>query len=216
MALETGLICFFADSASKIQRSSTNSRLTAIVYTLLPASTEHMMNQPEDIPNAAFRAEETTRPAPALMRYYVLCSLLAGPLFPIALIPSFCKYATLRYRFDESGITMQWGVLFRKEIYLTHRRIQDIHLTRNIVQRWFGLATVAVQTASGSATPEMSIEGVFQADQLRDYLYGKMRGARGDDSTEPSDAAAPGDEALQLLTEIRDSMRKLAESGSSQ
>ena len=174
------------------------------------------MKQPKNAPNTTFRAEEVTRPSPALMRYYVLSSLLAGPLFPIALIPLFCKYTTLRYRFDESGIAMQWGVLFRKEIYLTHRRIQDIHLTRNIVQRWFGLATVAVQTASGSATPEMSIEGVLQADQLRDYLYGKMRGARGEESIEPSDTTAPDDEALVLLTEIRDSMRKLAESGSTQ
>ncbi|MDA1229974.1 MAG: PH domain-containing protein [Planctomycetota bacterium] len=173
-----------------------------------------MMNQTEHPPRAAFRAEEVTRPAPVLIRYYILCSLLAGPLFPVALIPLFCKYATLRYRFDESGIAMQWGVLFRKEIYLTHRRIQDIHLTRNIVQRWLGLATVAVQTASGSATPEMSIEGILQADQLRDYLYGKMRGARGEASTEAAETTASDDVALQLLTEIRDSMRKLAEAGS--
>lgn len=172
------------------------------------------MHEPEQPPTAAFRAAEITRPAPALIRYYILCSLLAGPFIPFALIPLFCKYATLRYRFDESGIAMQWGVLFRKEIYLTHRRIQDIHLTRNIVQRWLGLATVAVQTASGSATPEMSIEGILQADQLRDYLYGKMRGARGEDSTESDEKTASNDVALQLLSEIRDSMRKLVEAGS--
>lgn len=108
---------------------------------------------------------------------------------------------------------MQWGVLFRKEIYLTHRRIQDIHLTRNIIQRWFGLATVAVQTASGSSTPEMSIEGILAADELRDFLYSKMRGA-GDDaefSTEPSKDS--DDQALIILGEIRDSLRVLAESG---
>ena len=171
------------------------------------------MNQPKKPQVAEFRAEEITQPAPVLMRYFILCSLLAGPMFPIALIPAFCKYATLRYRFDESGIAMQWGVLFRKEIYLTHRRIQDIHLTRNIIQRWLGLATVSVQTASGSATPEMSIEGILQADELRDYLYGKMRGARGEDASE-SDDTTPGDDvALQLLTDIRDSMRKLADAG---
>jgi len=164
---------------------------------------------------AGFRAEQLTRPAPVLLRYYILCSLIAGPFFLIPLIPLVCKYITLRYRFDESGIAMQWGVLFRKEIYLTHRRIQDIHLTRNIVQRWFSLATVAVQTASGSATPEMSIEGILEADQLRDYLYAKMRGARGEPSAaEQETESNSNDEALILLTEIRDSMRQLAESRS--
>ena len=171
------------------------------------------MNHSNPASHENFRAEEIARPDPTLMRYFVLCSLLAGPFFPIALIPLFCKYVTLRYRFDDSGIAMQWGVLFRKEIYLTHRRIQDIHLTRNIVQRWFGLATVAVQTASGSATPEMSVEGILEADQLRDYLYGKMRGARGENSTDQESETEESDEALVLLTEIRDSMRKLAESG---
>lgn len=164
-----------------------------------------------------FRADEITRPAPVLLRYYILCSLIAGPFFLFPLIPLICKYLTLRYRFDESGIAMQWGVLFRKEIYLTHRRIQDIHLTRNIVQRWFGLATVAVQTASGSATPEMSIEGILEAAALRNYLYAKMRGAKGEpESAKPTDEAGGDDEALRLLTEIRDSMRQLAEAGSDQ
>lgn len=173
-----------------------------------------------DTPNPPpdnFRAEEITRPAAVLLRYYILTSLLAGPFFVIPLIPLLCKYLTLRYRFDESGIAMQWGVLFRKEIYLTHRRIQDIHLTRNIVQRWFGLATLTVQTASGSATPEMSIEGILEAEQLRDYLYAKMRGARGESSaTEKESEDNRDDEALILLTEIRDSMRQLAESRSGQ
>jgi putative membrane protein len=160
-----------------------------------------------------FRPEVITRPAPILMRYYVLCSLLAGPFFLFPLVPLICKYVTLRYRFDDSGIAMQWGVLFRREIYLTYRRIQDIHLTRNIVQRWLGLATLAVQTASGSATPEMSIEGILEAEPLRDHLYAKMRGARGESGAGQDDNSTGDDEALVLLTEIRDSMRKIADSG---
>jgi putative membrane protein len=80
-----------------------------------------------------------------------------------------------------------------------------------------GLATVAIQTASGSSGPEMSIEGVLEADALRDYLYAQMRGARGEPSR-PADAsstAAPGppaeEETLDLLRDIRDALRQLAE-----
>jgi len=157
---------------------------------------------------SGFRPDRITRPAPVLLRYYVLCSLVAGPFFLIPLIPLVCKYLTLRYRFDDSGIAMQWGVLFRREIYLTYRRIQDIHLTRNIVQRWFGLATLAVQTASGSSTPEMSIEGILEAELLRDHLYARMRGAKsnGDGGDEPRGS----EESLALLEEIRDAMQVLA------
>lgn len=159
------------------------------------------------------------RPNPSLMKYYFYISLFAGPAFPFALLPLFFKYETLRYRFDESGIAMSWGILFRREIYLTYRRIQDIHLTRNIIQRWMGLATVSVQTASGNATPEMSIEGILEADQLRDYLYAKMRGAKGEYEmpaaapTELATAAQSQDEVLALLQDIRDSLRQLRASG---
>ena len=170
------------------------------------------MNPTKATPLQEFRANAIARPDSTLIRYYIVSSLLAGPFFVVPLIPLVCKYVTLRYRFDESGIAMQWGVLFRKEIYLTHRRIQDIHLTRNIVQRWFGLATVAVQTASGSATPEMKIEGILEAEQLRDYLYSKMRGAPVEEKPEQLDANAD-DEVLVLLTEIRDAMQKTADAG---
>jgi hypothetical protein len=55
----------------------------------------------------------------------------------------------------------------------------------------------------------MSIEGLLEADQLRDYLYGKMRGVR--EHAEHSVAAAEhsGDEALKLLREIRDGLKTL-------
>lgn len=150
-----------------------------------------------------------TRPSPVLLQYYVVSTLAATlcflPVTLIALLPNFFKYRTLRYSFDDEGISMAWGVLFRREINLTYRRIQDIHVTRNLFQRWMGLATVAIQTASGSSAPEMSIEGILEVDALRDFLYSKMRGARGEEQ-QPGDADQPADEALQLLREIRDGL----------
>jgi putative membrane protein len=169
----------------------------------------HQQESPQTDATVGFRPEQITRPSPVLLTYYILCSLALGPLFPIALVPLVCKYITLRYRFDDSGIAMQWGVLFRREIYLTYRRIQDIHLTRNIIQRWFGLATLAVQTASGSAAPEMSIEGILEAEPLRDHLYKQMRGAKHGKDEEP--VVDPGhNESLVLLEQIRDSLRTIA------
>src|SRR5262245_66251031 len=104
-------------------------------------------------------------------------ALLTGPGVVVLFLPMFFKYETLKYRFEDDGMSMRWGFLFRREIHLTYRRIQDIHLTRNIIQRWLGLATVSIQTASGSASPQMNIEGLLEAEKLRDYLYAKMRGA---------------------------------------
>src|SRR5262249_48816903 len=156
----------------------------------------------------SFDPRNIERPDSSLLKYYVITSLLTGPGFLVLFWPLFFKYETLKYRFEEDGMSMSWGILFRHEINLTYRRIQDIHLTRNILQRWLGLATVSIQTASGSASPEMNIEGILEAEQLRDYLYSKMRGARspGEDGT--NGEQHPQDEALTLLREIRDLLRK--------
>jgi len=161
---------------------------------------------------------QITRPAPVLLKHYMIQALLSGPLFPIFALPLYFKYETLKYRFDNDGISMSWGILFRREVYLTYRRIQDIHLTRGIIQRWLGLSTISVQTASGSSMPEMSIEGIVQAEALRDFLYAKMRGSHQADDAHPvqSGSGAVGsspagdDEVGQLLREIRDGLRAIA------
>ena len=71
---------------------------------------------------------------------------------------------------------MKVGILFRTEINLTYARIQDIHLRSGIIQRWLGIADVQVQTASGSSGPELVIEGFKEFEQIRDFLYTRMRG----------------------------------------
>ena len=116
------------------------------------------------------------RPDSALLVYYALGSLLLGPFFFFALIPLYFRYHTLRYEFDDEGVSMRWGILFRREIHLTFARIQDIHLTSNVLERWLGLGRVQVQTASGSSKAEMTIEGLKEFEAVRDFLYSRMRG----------------------------------------
>lgn len=166
--------------------------------------------------NAPFDPATCTRPVRALLHYYAIACIPTLFAYPIVLLVYYFKYHTLRYSFDEEGIRMSWGILFRNEINLTYRRIQDIHLSRNIIQRWMGLATVSVQTASGGGGPEMRIEGIHQYESLRDFLYTKMRGAKGEVAAQPDPAAAvaaaaggTADEALMILREIRDHVAAL-------
>ena len=120
------------------------------------------------------------RPHPKLLTYYILCCLATGPLFPLFLVPAWFRYHTMRYRFDEDGISMRWGILFRREIVLSYARFQDIHLSSNVVERWLGLARIEIQTASGSAKAEMTIEGLLEFEAIRDFLYARMRGLHGE------------------------------------
>jgi membrane protein YdbS with pleckstrin-like domain len=152
------------------------------------------------------------RPAPALMKYYLLVCLLTGPLFVIFIIPSYFRYHTLRYRFDREGISMRWGILFRREINLTYTRIQDIHLTSNLIERWLGLARIQVQTASGSSSAEMTIEGLHEFGQVRDFLYARMRGHSDEKGSDPFSVPEKGSDPIaSVLLEAAASLREAAE-----
>jgi uncharacterized membrane protein YdbT with pleckstrin-like domain len=144
------------------------------------------------------------RPSPSLFKYYVLSSFLAGPFFFVPLIYLYFRYHTMRYDFDEEGISMRWGILFRREITLTYARIQDIHLTSNLLERWLGLARIQIQTASASASAEMTIEGLHEFEAVRDFLYSKMRGVR----AHPA-AAAPKDDLTAALREVALALREV-------
>ncbi len=173
-------------------------------------------------PDSAIFAIE--RPHANLRTYYLLTALVIPPLFPFLVLPLWFRYHTMRYKFTPEGISMSWGILFRREVIVNYARIQDIHLRSNFVERWLGLARVLVQTASGNATAELTIEGLREFEALRDFLYSRMRGVK--DHPTPSHhhatthvaaaptippAVPPPDELAAALRETAAELRALRE-----
>ena len=168
------------------------------------------------------RIKALERPHPALWTYYIIRGICTGPAM-IAMLPYlYFRYHTLRYKFDEEGIHMRVGILFRREVNLTYARIQDIHLRSGIIQRWLGLANVQIQTASASSGPELVIEGFKDFEFIRDFLYTRMRGYQTQSAPShsvTSPVAAPSGstvstadaEVVSLLLGIRDELRRTRE-----
>ncbi len=181
---------------------------------MLPDSDAHL------IPVTASRVQAITRPDPQLWTLYLIYSVLANVAFPLAVLPYYFLYRTLRFRFDDEGVAVSHGIFWRRETYLTYARIQDIHVTRNIFERWLGIGTVRIQTASGSAAATESIPGLLAYEDVRNFLYAHMRGHR---SAAPATATRPGEfehgalatgtEALavEALVGIRDELRAVRE-----
>jgi putative membrane protein len=175
------------------------------------------------VPVSASQVQAITRPDPQLWKLYLIYSLLANVAFPVALLPYYFLYRTLRFRFDDEGVSVSHGLLWRRETYLTYARIQDIHVTRNIFERWLGIGTVKIQTASGSAAATESIPGLTAYQDVRNFLYARMRGhhigepaVTGREGADRQSAVSGGDAAtLDALAGIRDelrAMRQLVES----
>lgn len=168
------------------------------------------------VPVSTTQVQAITRPDPQLWTLYLIYSVLANVAFPVAILPYYFLYRTLRYRFDDDGVSVSHGLFWRRETYLTYARIQDIHVTRNIFERWLGIGTVTIQTASGSSAATESIPGLTAYQDVRNYLYARMRGHR--HTTQPGAAIsidqrrdthpANGDAlASDALAGIRDELR---------
>jgi len=132
----------------------------------------------------------------------MLRAALTTIAFPLTMTLLYFRYHTMRYEFSDQGIRMSWGILFRNEVVLNYGRIQDIHLRSNAVERWLGLARIEIQTASGSSDSEMVLEGIPDAEAMRDFLYSRMRGAAdpGHHAKEPGDLASI---LLEVAAELR-------------
>ncbi len=168
------------------------------------------------VPVDAASVQAITRPDSQLWTLYIIYSVLSNVALPFVILPYYFRYITLRYRFDDHGVSVSHGLIWRRETYLTYARIQDIHVTRNIFERWLGIGTVQIQTASGSSAATESIAGLKAFQDVRNYLYARMRGHRG--GPQPgalaASATAPGvpaltDDALAIdaLAGIRDELR---------
>ena len=177
---------------------------------MLPDGDAHLQ------PVSASRVQAITRPDRQLWKLYLIYSILANVAFPVAVVPYYFLYRTLRFRFDDEGVAVSHGLFWRRETYLTYARIQDIHVTRNIFERWLGIGTVRIQTASGSAAATESIPGLIAYEDVRNYLYARMRGhkavapsaAKGHEALVSGTPATQADAlAVEALTGIRDELR---------
>ncbi len=79
-------------------------------------------------------------------------------------------------------------------------------MRRNVIERWLGIGTVDIQTASGSSTAELKLEGMTDYSAVRDFLYRRMRGhdqAAADQQAGEANAPGGDDQVVRLLQEIK-------------
>jgi len=157
------------------------------------------------VPSEIARLE---RPREQLLTWYVLKALATVFAFPVTMLLFYFRYHTMRYKFDEEGIHMSWGILMRHEIMLNYSRIQDIQLHSNVIERWLGLTRIEVQTAAGASDSEMTLEGLPNPEAMRDFLYSRMRRAH---TVAPAAANAAPEPLQAILLEVASELRSIRE-----
>jgi len=158
--------------------------------------------------------------------------LLLAPALVIAIVPDIIAYIAIHLRYDttwyvmtDRAIRIRRGVWIIKEATITFENVQNVKMTQGPMQRAFGIRTLTIETAGGGGSQEQGggvsnqgiIEGVDNAEDLRDRIMSRVRRSRsaglGDESalSENARPQAWTPQRLGALREVRDEARALIE-----
>lgn len=90
-------------------------------------------------------------------------------------------YKSMWYELREDEINWRRGVWFRTTGIVPYNRITNLDVRQGPVMRMLGISTLSLQTAgySGQAVPEIKIEGIIHAEELREIIRSFVRGSTG-------------------------------------
>ncbi len=164
---------------------------------------------------------------------WTLALALAIPALLVLVVPDILVYIAIRLRFDttwyvmsDRSIRIRRGIWVIQEVTITFENVQHVSVSQGPLQRYYGIADVTIQTAGGgggaaaakgggSSGHQGLLEGVGDAERLRDMILAKVQASRkaglGDERDErPSVPSIWSEEHLAVLRAIRDRAQSLA------
>lgn len=118
-----------------------------------------------------------TRMVGGPMAVYALGGLAVGAVLGYEVL----YFRRFEYELTDDTLDIRSGVVSRRERELPYRRIQNVDISENIIQRLLGIAAVGLETAGGSST-EGTIKYVTAAEarRLRTEIQRRKRGQTGE------------------------------------
>lgn len=148
--------------------------------------------------------------------YFLAVSFFAA----VSLVSIRLDYEFHCYVVTDRALRIRQGIWEQLEATLTFANVQNVRVVQGPLERWFGIASVVVDTAGGAArpgehkTPRGLIRGIENAGALRDRIMERMKASKSAGLGDPDDPehehADPGAMPLALLREVRDEARGLA------
>jgi membrane protein YdbS with pleckstrin-like domain len=90
-------------------------------------------------------------------------------------------YESMWYELREDEMSWKRGVWFRTTGIVPYNRITNLDIKQGPVMRFLRISSLSIQTAgySGQAVPEIRIEAIEHAEELRELIRTRVRGCTG-------------------------------------
>jgi len=110
---------------------------------------------------------------------FIIGITLAGVLILVVIFISWVRlyYRSMWYELRDDEMTWKRGVWFRRTGIVPYNRITNLDVIQGPVMRILGISTVSIQTAgySGDSAPEIRIEAIEHAEELRELIRSLVR-----------------------------------------
>lgn len=109
----------------------------------------------------------------ALLAFVVLFAVILGVLLLVRRV----AYKHLWYELGEEEFSLYSGIFNKKRTHVPYRRVQSVDQRTSLLQRIFGVCTVYIDTAGGSANKAAVVPYITkaQAEGLRRELFARKR-----------------------------------------
>jgi uncharacterized protein len=139
---------------------------------------------------------------------HIVVAVLTVVLLALFLGWTALYYARMQYELRDDELTWQRGVWFRRTGIVPYNRITNIDIRQGPLMRALGIANLAVQTAgySSQMVPEIVLEAMEHAEELRGTIRSRVRLEAGGDGTGSGTTAPRSDPHatdLMILDELR-------------
>lgn len=127
----------------------------------------------------------------ALVSVFFLCCLVVVYGFFVYWVKLY--YESMWYELHDDEMRWKRGVWFRTTGIVPYNRITNLDLKQGPVMRWLRISTLSIQTAgySGQAVPEIRIEAIEHAEELRELVRSLVRQAGSGSQNDGTGTSAP-------------------------
>ena len=127
------------------------------------------------------------------------------------------SFEALQCELNERTLVVKRGIFFRVEKTIPLDKIQDLTVKEGPLLRWLGLRSLKIETA-GQGTPgssEADLVGIVDPIDFRDQVLRQRDAMSGALALRPAtdEGALAGTGTIELLTEIRDLLSRIAAQG---
>ncbi len=110
------------------------------------------------------------------------------------LVAARVDYELRHYLVGDKSLRVSHGAIVRREVTLSYANVQNLEVTQGPFETLFGIKTLSISTAGGSARPgevnlhEAKLEGLKNADEVKALILGMLKGQKDAGLGEPIEA----------------------------